>query len=316
MRILVMGAGAIGGYIGGLLARAGEAVTLVARGRHLAALQSRGLEVRTVEGDFHLMVPSVGNPAEAGEVDLVLFTVKTYDVDEAGRAITPVVGPATSVLCLENGVDIEDRLGALVGPEAVLGGVTYVSSEVVAPGVIHQTGTTGEILFGEMDGRITSRTEAIAHTFRRTGLHTEVRPDILRVKWEKFLFIVAMSGMSAASRAPMGVIMAYPESRAMCRGLMEEAVAVGSAQGLDLDGMLERQWAFLEERVRSEPGMRASLYQDLAAGKRMELDALAGAVVRMGRAVGVPTPLNFAVLGALRPHQPPGTAWTPEDDHA
>jgi len=315
MRILVMGAGAIGGYVGGLLARAGEAVTLVARGRHLAALASRGLEVRTVEGAFHLAVPSVANPAEAGTVDLVLFTVKTYDADEAGPAIAPVVGPATSVLCLENGVDIEERLGAFVGPEAILGGVTYVSSEVIAPGVIHQTGTPGEILFGEMDGRITSRAEAIAHALRRAGLRTEVRPDILRAKWEKFVFIIAMSGMSATSRAPMGAIMTYPESRAMCRGLMEEAVAVGSARGIDLDGMLEQQWALLVERVRAEPGMRASLYQDLAAGKRMELDALAGAVVRMGRAAGVPTPLNFAVLAALLPHQP-AAASTPGGDHA
>jgi 2-dehydropantoate 2-reductase len=306
MRILVMGSGGLGGYFGGLLQRAGEDVIFVARGgsAHLHALQSSGLSVRSPEGDFALRVHATSEPNEVGPVDMVLFTVKTYDLDAAAEAVRPVVGPETAVLCLQNGVDAEGRLGSMLGPSRILGGVTYVSAVIEGPGVIRHTGDPGDITFGEMDGRMTPRLRPIEASLRRAGVATTLAEDIMRILWEKFVFISAMAGITAVTRVPMGEVFEQAESRQMFRGLLEEAAAVGRSRGLTLDGVVERHMAFVEDRVRgSEYEMRASLAHDLAAGRRIELDALSGAVVRMGREAGVSTPLSFAVVGALRPYE-------------
>lgn len=304
MRILVMGTGGLGGYFGGLLQRAGEAVVFVARGTHLRALQADGLLIKSPDGDFSLRVEATDRPDTVGPVDLVLFTVKTYDLEGAGTLVRPAVGPETSILCLQNGVDAEARLGSMLGLSHVLGGVTYVSGVIEAPGVIRHTGETGDITFGEMDGRITPRVTAIDASLRRAGVATTPTEDITRALWEKFVFISAMAGMTGLTRAPMGEIFEHAEPRQMFRALMEEAVAVARSRGIRLEGVIDRHMAFVEERVRtSEYDMRASLYHDLAAGRRIELDALSGAVVRLGREAGVPTPLSFAVVAALRPYE-------------
>jgi 2-dehydropantoate 2-reductase len=304
MRILVMGSGGLGGYFGGLLQRAGEDVVFVARGTHLRTLQADGLRVRSPDGDFSMPVSATDAPNAIGLVDLVLFTVKTYDLDVAGKAVRPAVGAETAVLCLQNGVEAEARLGSIVGPSQILGGITYVSGVIEAPGAIRHTGQTGDITFGEMDGRITPRANAIDASLRRAGVATTVTADITRALWQKFVFISAMAGMTAVTRAPMGEIFEHDESRQMFRALMEEAVAVGRSRGIRLDGVVDRHMAFVEERVSSdEYDMRASLYHDLAAGRRIELDALSGAVVRLGREAGVPTPLSFAIVAALRPYE-------------
>lgn len=304
MRILVMGTGGLGGYFGALLQRAGEDVVFVARGAHLRALQRDGLRVNSPDGDFALRVRATDDPAEAGPVELVMFTVKMYDLDSAGAAIRPVVGPETSVLCLQNGVEAEERLGSMLGPDHILGGVTYVSAVIEGPGVIRHTGPAGDIMFGEMDGRITPRVRLIEAGLRRAGVEATVTPAITRALWEKFVFISAMGGMTAVTRAPMGEIFEHTEPRQMFHGLMEEAVAVGRSRGLQLDGVVDRHLAFVEERIRGpEYEMRASIYHDLAAGRRIELDALSGAVLRLGREAGVPTPLSFAIVAALRPYE-------------
>ena len=304
MRILVMGSGGLGGYFGGLLQRAGEDVVFVARGAHLRALQADGLRVLSPDGDFSLPVRATASPDGIGPVDLVLFTVKTYDLDAAGAAVRPAVGPQTSVLCLQNGVEAEARLGSILGPSPILGGVTYVSGVIEAPGVIRHTGQTGDITFGEMDGRITPRVGAIEGSLRRAGVATKVTEDITRALWEKFVFISAMAGMTGVTRASMGEIFEHAESRQLFRGLMEEAVAVGRSRGLGLERVVDRHLAFVEERTGSdEYDMRASLYHDLAAGRRIELDALSGAVVRLGGEAGVPTPFSFAIVALLRPYE-------------
>ena len=304
MRILVMGTGGLGGYFGGLLQRAGADVVFVARGAHLRALQVDGLRVRSPEGDYSLPVRATDNPATIGLVDLVLFTVKTYDLDAAGKAVRPAVGPETAVLCLQNGVEAEARLGSILGASHILGGVTYVSAVIEAPGAIRHTGQTGDITFGEMDGRVTPRVDGIDALLRRAGVATTVTEDITRALWEKFVFISAMAGMTAVTRAPMGEIFEQAESRQMFRALMEEAVAIGRSRGIRLEGVVDRHMAFVKERISSdEYDMRASLYHDLAAGRRIELDALSGAVVRLGREAGVPTPLSFAIVAALRPYE-------------
>jgi len=304
MRILVMGTGGLGGYFGGLLARAGEDVTFVARGAHLLALSEHGLRVHGVHGDFALPVRAVPRPADAGPVDMVLFCVKTYDVESAGEAIRPAVGPETAVLCLQNGVETEDRLISMLGRAPVLGGVTYVAAAIEAPGVIRHIGLSGEIICGEMDGSITPRVQAINAVLSGAGIKSRVTGEIVRTMWEKFVFICAAGGMTALTRVTLGEVWDHEESREMFRGLMEETAAVGRARGTRLEGVVERQMAFVGDLVRGTGyHTRASLYNDLASGKRMELDALCGAVVRMGRESGVPTPLSFAVVAALRPHE-------------
>lgn len=304
MRILVMGTGGLGGYFGGLLARAREEVTFVARGAHLRALQSSRLQVKSEDGDYAVAVRATDHPREAGPVDLVLFTVKTYDVEAAGEAIRPVIGPQTAVLCLQNGVETEDRLGTLIGPESILGGVTYVFAAIDAPGIVRHTGRPGRIIFGEMDGRISPRVRAVEAVLQKAGINVEVTSEIVRILWDKFVFICAAGGMTAITRVPLGEVYAHTESREMLRGLMEETAAVGTARGVRLEGAVDRHMAFVEDLIRGAGyHTRASLFNDLAAGRRLELDALCGAVVRMGREAGVPTPLSFAVVAALRPYE-------------
>lgn len=304
MRILVMGTGGLGGYFGGLLFRAGEEVTCVARGSHLAGLRADGLRIRSRDGDFTTRVRVTDRPGDAGPVDLILFTVKTYDVDSAAEAVRPAVGPETAILCLQNGVETEDRLGALFGRARILGGVTYVSAAIEAPGIIRHTGPTGDVILGEMNGPITPRVRTIEAVLQRAGVRVTVTDDIRRALWEKFVFICAAGGMTAMTRVPLGEVMANSESRQMFRGLMEETAAVGASRRVKLDGIVDKQMAYSEDLVQGAGfHTRTSLYQDLASGKRLELDALCGAVVRMGAAAGVPTPLSFAVVAALRPHE-------------
>jgi 2-dehydropantoate 2-reductase len=304
MRILVMGTGGLGGYFGGVLQRAGEDVIFVARGAHLGALQSRGLRVNSPDGDFVLPVRATDHAGEVGSVDLVLFAVKTYDFATAAAMIRPAVGTETAILCLQNGVDTEDRLGEMYGQALVLGGVTYVSAVIEGPGVISHTGPTGDIVFGEMDGRSTPRVRTIEAMLARTGVRAEATSEIRRRLWEKFVFICASAGMTASTRMPVGEVLSHAESRAMYRGLMEEVAAVGMAKGIPLAGVVDRQMAVAERLVQGSGfHTRSSLSNDLAGGRRMELDALCGAVVRMGRECGVPTPLNFAVVAVLRPHE-------------
>ena len=304
MRILVMGTGGLGGYFGGVLQRAGEEVTFVARGAHLEALQSRGLRVTSPDGDFALPVQATAQPEEVAPTDLIVFAVKTYDVASAAEAIRPAVRPDTAILCLQNGVETEDRLGAIFGPPHILGGVTYVSAGIEAPGVISHTGPTGDIVLGEMDGQMTPRVRTIEAILRRAGVHAVATHEIVGRLWEKFVFICATAGMTASTRLPVGEVLSHPESRAMYRGLMEEAAAVGMARGMRLDGVVDRQMKVAQLLVEGTGfHTRSSLYNDLAAGRRMELDALCGAVVRMGRECGVATPLNFAVVAVLRPHE-------------
>jgi 2-dehydropantoate 2-reductase len=229
--------------------------------------------------------------------------VKTHDVGSAGEAIRPAVGPETAVLCLQNGVETEDHLGTMLGGEHVLGGAVYASGFVERPGVIRHTGLQ-RIIFGEMDGRMTARVQAIAAVFKRAGIKAEPTPTIVTALWEKFVGTCGASGTTATARVPMGRVWAQPETRQMLRGLMAEAAAVGTARGVSLSGVVDRHMAFFEQAVAGPWAQTyASLYYDLQAGRRLEVDALAGAVVRMGRDANVPTPLNFAVLAVLAPHR-------------
>lgn len=301
MRVAVMGSGGTGGLFGGLLARAGEDVTFIARGAHLQAMRARGLTVRSTRvGDFHVAARATDDPAAVGPVDLVLFCVKAYDTEAAAERMRPLIGPDTVVLPVQNGIDSAERIERIIGPGHVVGGLAAVSSVVEAPGVVHHRAGPDLIRLGELDGRHSARVDAVAEALRRAGIKAEVAPDVRAALWEKFVLICGLSGLTALTRLPLGAVLACAESRALLRGTMEEVEAVARAEGVAVPaGCAARTLAFFEG---SDPSIRGSLYYDLAAGKRLEIDTLNGTVVRLGEARGVATPLNFAIYAALKPH--------------
>ena len=301
MKFAIMGTGGTGGYFGGLLARSGEDVTFIARGAHLEALQTRGLTVKSpLFGDFTLQVKATHAPQEVGPVDVVLFCVKSYDTEEAAQQILPLIGPETVVLSLQNGIENEERLAQAVGEDTVLGAVAFVTAKIEAPGVILQTTKLSKLLFGELHGDITQRACRLQQVFEHANIATELHSDIHVALWEKFLFICALSGMTALTRLPIGQVLACPESREMTRQIMSEVAEVARRREVILaPDCVQRNFQSLE---RLEPQARGSLYVDLINGHKMELDTLNGAVVRLGREVDVSTPMNFAVYAALKPY--------------
>ncbi|HEY3247333.1 MAG TPA: 2-dehydropantoate 2-reductase [bacterium] len=302
MRIAVIGVGGVGGYFGALLQRAGHDLVFVARGPHLAAMRDRGLRIESaVEDPFLIGVRAETVTAGIGAVDLVLFTVKAYDTAAAAELLPPLIGDDTAVLTLQNGVDNVDLLAAAVGRDHVLGGAAYIFSSIAAPGMIRQTGGARRIVFGELDGRRTGRAELILDAFRQTGAPVELIDTIMVEMWQKYIFITAQGGMTALTRLPIGEIRASPETFDMYLDAAEEVAAVGRAVGVPIpDGQRERVRAFAQSL---EPGSRSSLYHDLTQGRRMELDALPGNVVRLGREHGIPTPVCRAVYAALKPYE-------------
>jgi len=296
-----MGSGGVGGYFGAKLARAGEDVAFVARGAHLEAIRAHGLTIKsTTDGDFVVQSHATGDPASAGITDLVLFCVKSYDTEAAAEAIRPVVGPETAVLSLQNGVDNEEKIGRIVGPGHVLGGVAYVFATIESPGtIVHSLG--GRIVFGELDGADTLRARRILEAFQRAGIRAERSPRIERVLWEKYLFITAQAGMTALTRCPVGLIRSMPETRRMYRLILEELAAVAKAAGIELPPQTVDD--VLADADKLAPSVTSSLHHDLIHGRRLELEALQGHAVRLGEQLGVPTPTLFSVYAALRPHR-------------
>jgi 2-dehydropantoate 2-reductase len=301
MRIAVVGAGGTGGYFGGLLARAGQDVTFIARGAHLEALRARGLTVESrLAGTFTLPVKATDAPNEVSPVDLILFCVKTYDADTAAESIRPLIHPDTMLLSLQNGIDNEERIARLTGHASGIGAVAYVTSTIKAPGVVAQTSGPGKIIFGELSGGESVRTERLRDLLQRARITAEVHPDIRIVLWQKFLFICAFSGVTAVTRLPIGTILADSATRALFRGTSEEVEAIVRAGGIDLPADCVEQ--AMVTAAAAEPWAHGSLYGDLAGGRRLELESLNGEVVRRGREHSVSTPLNFAIYAALRPY--------------
>jgi 2-dehydropantoate 2-reductase len=300
MRIAVIGAGGTGGYFGGLLARARQDVTFIARGTQLEALRTHGLTVESrLAGTFTVLVQATDDPNEVGSVDLILFCVKTYDTDTAAESIHPLIRPETMLLSLQNGIDNEERIARAVGHDSGIGAVAYVTSTIKAPGVVAQTAGPGKIILGELFGGASARTERLRGVLQGAGITAEVHPDIRVVLWQKFLFICAFSGVTAVTRLPIGTILADPVTHALFEGTSEEVAAVASAGGIDLPADCVGQ--ALATAAAVEPWGRGSLYHDLAGGRRLELESLNGEVVRRGREHSVSTPLNFAIYAALRP---------------
>ena len=299
MKIAVMGSGGVGGFYGGRLAHAGYDVTFVARGAHLAELRRNGLIIENAEqGDIHVpKVKATDDPAFIGPVDVVLFAVKLWDTEAVARSLLPIVGPRTAVLSLQNGVIKDDILKRELGRSHVMGGVAYVGTTIARPGVIRQTGTLQRLLFGEYDGQRSARAEALLEALLKAGIAAELSSDIRRTLWEKYVFLVGLSGSTASMRSPIGPIRANPQTRAFLLELMKETVAVGRACGVDLpEDYAEQRLAFADNVAED---MTSSLHHDLERGNRLEVEWLSGGVVQLGRSVNVPTPMNRAVWDVL-----------------
>ena len=302
MKIAVMGSGGVGGFYGGRLAHAGYDVSFIARGAHLAAMRERGLTIENeTEGDIHVpRVHACEKPEEIGEVDLVLIAVKLWQTHAAAQAIRPMIGPRTAVLSLQNGVIKDDILRGAFGDRAVMGGAGYVATHISRPGVIHQTGAMQRAVVGEYGGRRSERVEKLVDALSSAGIDTELSSDIRRTLWEKYVFLVGLSGTTATIRAPIGAIRENAQTRAFLFDLMKETVAVGRAHGVDLPEDYAEQRLAFADTVPFD--MSSSLHHDLEHGNPLEVEWLSGGVVQLGRAVGVATPANAAVWDILALH--------------
>ncbi len=298
MRIAIMGAGGLGAYFGTRLAQGGNDVALIARGAHLAAMRERGIRVTSELGDAHLpSIRATDEPASIGIVDLVVFAVKLWDSETAAEASRPLVGPQTAVVSFQNGVEKDETIGRVLGRERVLGGVSYIAARLSEPGVVEHTGRVARVIVGELDGTTTGRAAEIAKAFAAGGVDAEVSADVLRVTWEKFIFLVGVAGITTLLRAPIGTIRANSEARSLLEETMVEAVNVARALGVDVDQTFAASQLLFCDTLPER--MRASMAVDLERGRRLELPWLNGAVVRLGRRAQVPTPVNGVIARAL-----------------
>jgi 2-dehydropantoate 2-reductase len=306
VRFAVVGSGAVGGYYGAMLARSGCSVSFVARGAHLDAIRARGLHVAGPLGAFTVEAPAESDSARIGPVDVVLFAVKNYDNATALALLPPLMGPDSVVLTLQNGVDSAEEVARNVGERAPLAGPTYIATALEAPGVIRQTGTHRRIVFGEVFGPAaepSARVLALASVLQRADIQAEAVADARPALWEKFAYLAPFAGFTGAARLPIGPLWADAGIQETFLAAVAEVAAVARASGVavptDLSGRLR---AYAE---RLPPDTRSSMLIDLSQGKRIEVEALQGTVVRRGRALGVPTPIMATLYAVLKPHGGP-----------
>ena len=301
MRIAVIGTGGIGGPYGAALAKAGADVIFVARGAHFAAMRENGLRIEGDRGETHIRpAQATDDIASIGPVDYVLFCVKLWDVEAVGEQLRPLIGPQTAVIPLQNGIDAAERLIAILGHDAVMGGSAFVTGSIAAPGVIRQTGRYQRMTFGELDGRISGRGERLRDFCEAAGFEGVLSPDVTVRIWDKFLLLVPLSGLNALTRLPLGKWRDDPDLLAVYESSLHETVAVGSAEGVRLPP------ASVEEAraaMRSMPDYHmTSMGNDLIRGNRIELPWFAGKVVELGRRHAIPTPVNAFIYAALKPY--------------
>jgi 2-dehydropantoate 2-reductase len=301
MRIAVVGTGGIGGPYGASLAKAGADVTFVARGAHLAAMRENGLRIEGDRGETHIQsAQATDKIAEIGTVDIVLCCVKLWDLEAVAEQIRAVIGPQTAVIPLQNGIDAAERLSAILGKAAVMGGMAFVTGAIVAPGVIRQTGTYQRMTFGEFDGRISERGRRLRDFCEAAGFEGVLSPDIMVPVWEKFILLVPLSGLNALTRLPLGKWRDDPDLLALYVEALRETVSVGVAEGVRLPSdIVDRT---LTQMRSMPPHHTTSMGNDLNRGNRLELPWFAGKVVELGRRHGIKTPVNGFIYAALKPY--------------
>ncbi|WP_291577496.1 2-dehydropantoate 2-reductase [Bradyrhizobium sp.] len=301
MRIAVVGAGGVGGGFGAALAKAGADVTFIARGAHLAAMQSQGLRVESERGAIHLVpTQATDDPAGVGKVDIVLFCVKLWDVASAGQHIKPLIGPDTAVIPLQNGVDAHERLVPILGPHAVMGGVAQISASIVGPGKILQVGTFMRMIFGELDGKRSKRGEEFLALCLKAGFDATLSEQILTDLWMKFILLASNAGMMSLSRQPIGKLRDDPDMRPIFVAAYQEAFDVGRAKGVALPADAVDRIVGLTGHF--PPAMKASMALDLDRGNRLEVPWLSGKVAELGRQFGIPTPTHSMIYAMLKPY--------------
>lgn len=307
MRIAVMGAGGVGGYFGARLAEGGHDVGFIARGRHLEALRAEGLRVQSPKGDVYLPeVVATDDPSELDPVDLVLFGVKLWDTEASAMLVKPLLADRTAVVSFQNGVAKDDILRNVLGAQHVFGGVCYIAATIAGPGVIEHANTLQKLVFGEYDGTPSARVQQFHDACVGSGIDVEISDRIERTIWEKFVFLVGLSGTTSTSRTPIGPIRGNPRSRAFLHDVMDEVVQVARAQGVPLPTeFADDRLAFIDSVAES---MTSSMHHDLERGNRLEVDWLSGDVVERGATLGVPTPCNRAITDILAVHSEGRTA--------
>jgi 2-dehydropantoate 2-reductase len=302
MRMAVMAAGAVGGYFGGRMAAAGHDVTFIARGAHGDAIRRDGLRIESALGDLHLKNLNVtDDPKQVGPVDLVLFAVKLWDTETAGEQTRPLVGSNTRVITLQNGVDSVERLAPILGDDVTIGGATYIVTTIAKPGVIRHTGARAEVRCGRLDRRLDAVLAGYVQQMKAANIEITLADHMLVDIWKKFVLLSGTSGITASTRQPLGVIRDDEDMRAFFYQLMHETIGVGRAAGVEFPPDLAAE---LDRWVASfPPTMKASMANDLDAGRRLELDWLAGKVVALGRKYGIATPGHEAVYAILKPYR-------------
>jgi len=308
VRIGVYGAGAVGGYFGGRLAQAGEDVVFIARGDHLRAIRERGLRVDSFKGNF-LIHPAqaTDDPAQAGAADAVLVAVKAWQVPDVAEKMRPMIGHSTFVVPLENGVDAPTQLSAVLGEDKVLGGLSKIFSFIVEPGYIRHGGAEPAVAFGELDNRKSERSERLRDAFVKAGVRADIPVDIHAAMWEKFLFIATISGIGAVCRAPIGVLRSVSQTRALMEQSMLEILTVARAKGIMMrDDAIARSMGFVD--MLPAEGT-ASMQRDILEGKPSELENQCGTIVRLGKELGVETPLHSFLYQALLPVEMRARGW-------
>jgi len=299
MRIAVIGAGSLGGLYGGQLARHGYDVSFIARGATLVALQNDGLTVKSgTVGDFTVAVNATDDPSKVGHVDLIILATKTYDLEAAVAQMRPMVGPQTIVLTLQNGIDAASRVNGILNGDHALTGVAYVNAALEGPGVVRKiTAAVDFIVLGEPEGGRSQRADDVAAVLGEAGIQTRTPDDVRVPMWEKFILLSGTGGVLALTRLPIGPIRESKSMTELFFGAVREAVAVGRAKGIAMAPDIMEQHTRLVESL--PPESRSSMMQDVTSGRRLELEALNGAIVRLGREYGVPTPLNLAIYAGL-----------------
>jgi len=297
----MMGSGGVGGYFGGRLAAGGADVYFVARGAHLETMRSQGLTIEGGPAPFHLpRVPATNDPSSIGVADFVLIAVKLWDTAAAIEQVKPIVGPHTTVISFQNGVLKDRYLIDAFGAARVMGGVGYVATTIDRPGVIRQTGPMQRLLFGEFDGTTSERGQRLLEACLKGGIAAQLSADIKREIWQKYVFLVGLSGTTTTIRKPIGPIRENAQTRAFLRDVMREVVAVARGQGIDLPSDYAEHRLALADDVAHD--MTSSMHHDLERGNPLEVRWLSGGVVELGEAVGVPTPLNRAIADILALH--------------
>ena len=296
----IMGSGGVGGYFGARLAQAGYTVTFVARGAHLQAMRNAGLTIEGPVESFRVETMATDEPADIGPVDFVLFCVKLWDTEDAAKVCEPLIGPDTAVVSLQNGVDSEDMLAAILGKEHVIGGVAEIAASISAPGRIHKLSPFHVVRFGELDLKKSERAVQLENCLADAGVQVFHSDDIHADIWTKFIFLVGLSALTTLLRTSIGPIRGDVDTRALFKQVMNETFAVARAKGIVLpDDTIAQRMRFLDKLPFD---MRASMAIDLNLGRRLELPWLSGAVARLGAELNVETPANSFVTTALKLH--------------